>query len=271
MSLSELFELTSHGTDVLAGEGFPYPWGGLYGGHIVAQSLRAASTTVEDGFLPHSVRAYFIRRGDNSETVRYEVDRIRNGRSFCTRRVVARQSNGAILNLETSYQRQEESPEVSVVSLPVGIPRPDELPAADTWSPYIEQRDVPRDFETSDRRDGSGRLMGWYRTKEDFGGDQLLNRCALAYLSDDLPTGAVICGVPELRKMWNVENAFFSASLDHTVWFHRDVDASAWHLYEMNCHSYINGRGLAFGYVFHEDGTHVATVAQETLVRLRES
>lgn len=79
MSLAKLFELSPHGTDVMVGEGFPYPWGGLYGGHIVAQSLRAASTTVDEGFLPHSVRAYFIRRGDNSETVRYEVDRIRNG------------------------------------------------------------------------------------------------------------------------------------------------------------------------------------------------
>lgn len=271
MSLAKLFELSPHGTDVMVGEGFPYPWGGLYGGHIVAQSLRAASTTVDEGFLPHSVRAYFIRRGDNSETVRYEVDRIRNGRSFSTRRVVARQSNGAILNLEASYQLPEASPEISAVTISPDIPRPQELPPAETWSPYIEQRDVPRDFVSTDGRDGSGRLMGWYRTTENFGGDQLLNRCALAYLSDDLPTGAVIRGVPELREKWNVENAFFSASLDHTVWFHRDVDASAWHLYDMNCHAYINGRGLAFGYVFNEDGTHVATVAQETLVRLRES
>jgi len=109
MGIAQLFELTDHGTDVMVGEGFAYPWGGLYGGHIVAQSLRAASHTVEEGFLPHSVRAYFIRRGDNTETVRYEVDRIRNGRSFSTRRVVARQSNGAILNLEASYQLPEPS------------------------------------------------------------------------------------------------------------------------------------------------------------------
>ena len=112
--------------------------------------------------------------------------------------------------------------------------------------------------------------MSWYRTTENFGGDQLLNRCALAYLSDDLPTGSVINGVPSLAKFWNVENSFFSASLDHTVWFHRDVDMTRWHLFEMNCHAYVNGRGLALGYVFAEDGTHVATVAQETLVRLND-
>jgi acyl-CoA thioesterase-2 len=270
MSLEKLFELTPHGIDVVAGEGFPYPWGGLYGGHIVAQSLRAASSTVEEGFLPHSVRAYFIRRGDNTETVRYEVDRIRNGRSFCTRRVVARQSNGAILNLEASYQLPEGSPEISSVAIASNIPQPDDLAPADTWSPHIEQREIPLEFVAAEKRDGSGQLMSWYRVKEDFGDDQLMHRCALAYLSDDLPTGAVIRGVPELRERWNQENAFFSASLDHTIWFHRDIDSSQWHLYEMNCHAYINGRGLAFGYVFAQDGTHVATVAQETLVRLRE-
>jgi acyl-CoA thioesterase-2 len=268
VTLANLFELSPHGTDTFVGDGFPYPWGGLYGGHIVAQSLQAASQTTDEGFLPHSVRAYFIRRGDNKETVRYEVDRIRNGRSFATRRVVARQSNGAILNLEASYQLPEESAEIAVVKMPSDIPHPDELKPADTWSEYIEQRDIPIDFVSKEARDGTGRLMAWYRTKEDFGSNQLLHRCALAYLSDDLPTGAVIRGVPELRKFWNVENSFFSASLDHTIWFHRDVDSSKWHLYEMNCHAYNNSRGLAFGYVFAEDGTHVATVAQETLVRL---
>ena len=271
MTLEKLFELTPHGTDTFVGDGFPYPWGGLYGGHIVAQSLRAASQTIEDGFLPHSVRAYFIRRGDNSETVRYEVDRIRNGRSFSTRRVVARQSNGAILNLEASFQLPEQSAELAVVRMPSDVPRPEDLPAADSWSEYIDQREIPIDFQSKEPRDGVGRLMSWYRTKEDFGSNQLMHRCALAYLSDDLPTGAVIRGVPELRAKWGVDGAFFSASLDHTIWFHRDVDASKWHLYEMNCHAYNNSRGLAFGYVFSEDGTHVATVAQETLVRLAKT
>ncbi|CAB5056441.1 MAG: acyl-CoA thioesterase II [Actinobacteria bacterium] len=270
MTLAQLFELTPHSGDVFVGNGHPYPWGGLYGGHIVTQALRAASHTVEEGFMPHSLRAYFIRRGENTETVRYEVDRIRNGRSFSTRRVVARQSNGAILNLEASYQLPEDSAEVSSVAMLSDVPLPGDLTPAESWSEHIEQRDVPLDFVSSDKRDGARSLMAWYRTKEDFGGDQLLNRCALAYLSDDLPTGAVIRGVPELREKWNVENSFFSASLDHTVWFHRDVDASKWHLYEMSCQTYLHGRGLAYGYVFTEDGIHVATVAQETLVRLRQ-
>jgi acyl-CoA thioesterase-2 len=268
MSLQDLFSLTEHGADVFVGAGHPYPWGGLYGGHIVAQALVAATRTVDEGFAPHSVRAYFIRRGDNTETVRYEVDRIRNGRSFATRRVVARQSFGAILNLEASFQVREESTESSPVPMPAGVPMPGDIAQfADPWMGAFQQKDVDRSLRFGPR-DGSGQLMSWYRTTEDFGGNQLLNRCALAYLSDDLPTGAVIHGVPELAKFWNVENSFFSASLDHTVWFHRDVDMTKWHLFEMNCHAYVNGRGLALGYVFAEDGTHVATVAQETLVRL---
>ena len=268
--VAHLFDLTPQGTDTFVGEGFPYPWGGLFGGHIVAQSLRAAAHTVDEGFLPHSLRAYFIRRGDNSETVRYEVDRIRNGNTFCTRRVVARQSNGAILNLEASFQVPEDSPEMPSPRMLDGVPRPADLPPGESWSKHIEQRDVPQEFSDASTRDGAGHLMGWYRFTEDFGNDPILHMCALAYMSDDLPTGAVRYGVQEIRDVLDVEGATFNASLDHTVWFHRPVDANKWHLYEMNGHAYTNSRGLAFGYVFDEDGVHVASVAQETLVRFAD-
>ncbi len=100
MTIQELFALEPHGVDTFVGAGRQYPWGGLYGGHIVAQALRAAAETVDSSMEPHSLRAYFIRRGDTGEPVRYEVDRIRNGKSFCTRREGARQCFGAILNLE---------------------------------------------------------------------------------------------------------------------------------------------------------------------------
>ena len=101
-----MFELQCHGADTYVGEGPAYPWGGLYGGQIVAQALRAAAATVPNELSPHSLRAYFIRRGDDHDPVRYAVDRIRYGRSFATRRVVARQAVGAILNLEASFQRE---------------------------------------------------------------------------------------------------------------------------------------------------------------------
>lgn len=269
MTLADLFHLEPHGSDVLVGDGHPYPWGGLYGGHIVAQALHAAQSTVDQGFLPHSLRAYFIRRGDNSETVRYEVDRIRNGRSFATRRVVARQAVGAILNLEASFQTPESSPTATTVEMPVVPPAGN--PRSDMWSPFLERQDVGESHVGDRSRDGAGRTVAWMRTVEDFGDDEVLNRCALAYMSDDLPTEAVIKAVPELMERWDVENAYFSASLDHTIWFHGPVRAREWHLYEMSCHAYVSGRGLSFGYVFSENGQHVATVAQEVLVRFRES
>jgi acyl-CoA thioesterase-2 len=128
VTLAKLFELEPHGNDVLVGEGHPYPWGGLYGGHIVTQALIAAAHTVDSEYLPHSLRAYFIRRGDNAATVRYEVDRIRDGKSFVTRRVVARQSVGAILNLEASFQKPEISPAATTVSMPTDIPKPADIP-----------------------------------------------------------------------------------------------------------------------------------------------
>jgi acyl-CoA thioesterase-2 len=87
-------------------------------------------------------------------------------------------------------------------------------------------------------------------------------------MSDDLPTESVVNGIPELRRASD-EGRRFSASLDHAIWFHRPVRAHQWHLYEMSCMNYVNGRGLAHGFVFTANGEHVATVAQETLVRVR--
>src|SRR6476620_8533900 len=118
MNLHDILDLAPHGPDTFVGSGPRYPWGGLYGGQIVAQALRAAAATVHDGLPCHSLRAYFIRRGDHEEPIRYEVDRIRNGRSFATRRVVARQAIGAILNLEASYQHAEDSAAVLPAVMP---------------------------------------------------------------------------------------------------------------------------------------------------------
>jgi acyl-CoA thioesterase II len=119
-----MFDLQSHGPDTFVGEGPRYPSGGLYGGQIVAQALRTAAFTVDTEFAPHSIRAQFIRGGDHTEPVRYEVDRIRNGRSFLTRRVVARQAVGAILNAECSFQRSERSASMQAVEMPP-VPGPD--------------------------------------------------------------------------------------------------------------------------------------------------
>jgi len=267
-----MFALSAHGPDVHVGVGPQYPWGGLYGGQIVAQALRAAAASVDSDVMPHSIRAYFIRRGDATEPIRYEVDRIRNGRSFTTRRVVARQAIGAILNAEASFQRPEESIEIQTVEMP-DVP-PAEVLDRESWSPSFERADVPAERMVDLRRDGAGRSASWMRVTdaavEDVtaGGDdaQLLNRCWLAFLSDDLPTDAVVRAHPDGDDPEFHEHRF-TASLDHTLWFHRPIDVTQWHLHDFTCLHLVGGRGLSVGHVFTADGVHAATVAQEVLVR----
>ena len=264
-----MFDLVLHGADTFVGTGPSYPWGGLYGGQIVAQALRAASNTVDDELDVHSLRAYYIRRGDASEPVRYEVDRIRNGRSFATRRVVARQAIGAILNLEASYQRDEESAVVDAIVMP-SIPGPDELEES-SWSTDFERCFVPEAATPPGGPNGTGRIMAWIRvtlplpdpaTHE--GG--LLHRCWLAYLSDDLPCDSVVRAHPRRAEL-EADEGRFMASLDHTIWFHRTPHADRWHLYDVSTHHFGAGRGVTIGHVFDADGVLLATFAQEALLR----
>ena len=260
MDLSRLFDLESHGADTFVGIGPQYPWGGLYGGQIVAQALRAAASTVDTDLEVHSLRSYFIRRGEHTEPIRFEVDRIRNGRSFSTRRVIARQAIGAILNLEASFQRPEPSLDLQAVAMDIGVPDPDSL-ESQTWTPSFDRRFVPSAWSPSVGRPGAGRTLAWMKVNAPLGDDQLLHRCWLAYLSDDLPTDSVRA-TTEI-----VDDGRFTASLDHTMWFHRPLRADRWHLHDFTCHSFVGGRGLAIGHVFAADGVHVATVAQEVLMR----
>jgi acyl-CoA thioesterase-2 len=268
MNLRAILDLAPHGPDTFVGTGPRYPWGGLYGGQIVAQALQAATSTVEPGFVVHSLRAYFIRRGDQDEPVRYEVDRIRNGRSFCTRRVIARQSVGAILNLEASYQAPEEAADIETVSIPDDVPRPDEL-IQESWSPAFGRAFVPAERLDLASRSGAGRAVAWLRVNDDIAPDEVaMHQGGLAYLSDDLPTDAVVRAHPMGREPREVvEQVMFSASLDHAIWFHRPLRVDRWHLYDFTCQTCVGGRGLASGHVFDHEGVHVATIAQEVLLR----
>ena len=259
----DMMDLEPHGPDVWVGVGPRYPWGGLYGGQIVAQALRAACATVEPQYRVHSLHAYFIRAGDHAEPVRYEVDRVRNGRSFVTRTVVARQAIGAILSLSASFQVDEDAPEVQTVALP-DVPAPDAF-APSSWSPMYDRRIVPVD-------DQPGVAEGWLRIYQSVGDDPVLNACALAYMSDDFPTDAVVAQHPDRPgPMDPDDHPFIAFSLDHAIWFHRPVDASAWHLHDFACQGLISSRGLAVGHVFTEAGVHVATVSQEVLLRHRRA
>jgi len=268
MTLGEILDLSSHGPDVMAGNGPEYPWGSLYGGQIVAQALVAAGRTVDSEMVAHSLRAYFIRRGNHAEPVRYEVDRLRNGRSFSTRRVVARQAGSAILNLEASFQVPEESADLGTVQLDqrLGQPNPQKL---DSWTPLFERgfADPAVTADSSDRL-GEGRAAAWMRAPDSLGDDPLLHAAALAFISDDLPTDSVVRAHPiGVESPEEMDNILFSASLDHTIWFHRPGRADEWNMHDFSCHTFVNGRGLALGHIHSTDGVHVATVAQETLMR----
>ena len=253
-----MMTLEPHGPDTFVATGPSYPWGGLYGGQIIAQALRAAALTVEPTYRVHSLHAYFIRLGDAAEPIRLEVDRIRNGRSFLTRRVVARQSGGAILNLSSSFQVPEEGCEVQTETMP-RVPAPEDLPR-NSWSPLIERCLLSADI-------APGRVGAWMRLAEDIGDDPVLNACALAYLSDDLPTDAVVARHPNRPPRGTTERRFWNASLDHTMWFHHPMRANDWHLHDFSCRGLVGTRGLSAGSIFDRSGRHVATVTQEVLIR----
>jgi acyl-CoA thioesterase II len=256
VDFATMMALEPHGTDVWVGAGPRYPWGGLYGGQIVAQALRAGTFTVEHRYRVHSLHAYFIRSGDHTEPIRFEVDRVRNGRSFCTRRITARQSVGVILNMTASYQVDEPAPKVQTAVMPE-LPPAEELPE-ESWSEIFDRRVPPR---------RPGLVAGWMRVAKAIGDDPALQACALAYLSDDLPTEAVVTLHPDWDRNVPPEGQFFSASLDHAMWFHRPIDVDDWHVQTYVCDGIMSSRGVSLGHMFTGDGTHVATVTQEVLLR----
>jgi acyl-CoA thioesterase-2 len=262
VDFGSMMTLEPHGPDTFVASGPRYPWGGLYGGQIIAQALRAASLTIDPAYRLHSMHAYFIRLGDAAEPIRLEVDRIRNGRSFLTRRVVARQSVGAILNMSSSFAVPEEGIEVQTESLPQ-VPPPGDV-GSDAWSTFVDRRRLREDL-------APGRVAAWMRLTEDLGDDQLLNACALAYLSDDLPTDAVVARHPNRAPHGSNERRFWCASLDHAIWFHRPTRVSKWHLHDFHCRNLIGTRGVSVGSIFDDTGRHIATVSQEVLIRLRRA
>lgn len=262
MDFTTMMNLEPHGPDTFVATGPSYPWGGLYGGQIVAQALRAAALTVEPKYTVHSLHAYFIRLGDAAEPIRLEVDRIRNGRSFVTRRVVARQAVGAILNLSASFHVYEAGVDVQTEQMP-RVPGPEEL-RHDAWSPMMDRCSLRDPI-------GPGRVAAWMRIMADLGDDPVLHACALAYLSDDLPTDAVIAAHPQRPPRGATGRVFWHASLDHLMWFHRPTRAEQWHLHDFTCRGLIGTRGLSVGSIFDGGGRQVASIAQEVLIRPRRS
>ena len=257
--------LEPHGPDTYLGVAQPTPWGRVYGGQVVAQALRAAYAclpAVDHDTGPmavHSLHGYFMRGGDLAEPIRYEVDRLRDGRSFSTRQVTARQSNGAIFTMSASFQRPEAGVDQPTAVFDSRVPGPDTIAATDSWTTLLERRTaVPAT---------GGRSAIWIRLADDLGDDPVLHACGVAYLSDENSVEASRSLHP--RDQPGNQEIFNDASLDHAVWFHRPVRADRWQLHDVHGQGLVGVRGLSLGHIHAVDGTHGATVAQEVLLRLR--
>ena len=257
-SIDNIFELEAHGADVWVGESPAYPWGRIFGGLVVAQALLAATKTVSVEHLVHSLHGYFILGGDPREPVRYEVTRLRNGRSFTTRQVTARQSGGAIFAMTCSYQGEESGAETQTAVAPTNVPAPDTC-VNSTDGSGVRIADVSPAGEPVSRL--------WAQIAMDLPDDPALHACALAYISDVNAVEAVAATHPggPYDDTWN--QRFMFASLDHAMWFHRPVRADDWVLMDLLGHGVTGTRGLATGNIFDGHGTHLATIAQEGLIR----
>jgi acyl-CoA thioesterase-2 len=250
----------------------------VFGGQVLGQALSAAQHTVEDR-VAHSLHAYFLRRGDMKAPIIYEVDRARDGGSFSNRRVVAIQHGRPILNLAASFQEPEpgldHQAEMPEVPGPDGLKDLSEL-AADHLDKIPEKMrrymtdKRPFDFrpvEAIGLGDGEARPPRkhvWIRTVDKLPDDHTLHQNLLAYVSDYelIGTSTLPHGLPFGR------GKVIMASLDHALWFHREVKIDDWMLYAMNSPNASGARGYARGQIFSQDGKLVASTTQEGLIRV---
>lgn len=249
----------------------------VFGGQVAGQALVAASRTIDESDrLVHSLHAYFLRSGDPGVPILYEVDRLRDGKSFSTRRVVAIQHGKPIFNLQASFQKNESGLEHQI-AMDMNVSAPETLPDFKTrMAPYkdklgdwydrprpIDQRYV--DGDPIARR--GNKLTGqrvWLRADGTLPDDPVLHACIVTYASDMslLDTALLPHGLN-----W-MDGSVMMASLDHAMWFHRPFRADNWLMYQQASLSTSNSRGLAEGHIFTQDGTLAVTVVQEGLTRL---
>lgn len=250
----------------------------VFGGQVAGQALVAAGRTVPADRGVHSLHAYFLRPGDPSIPIVYEVDQIRDGRSFTTRRVVAVQHGKAIFHLSASFQVHE--PGVDHQSEMPDVPAPESLPtlaerraASGTSDAARWKRPRPIDLRyvgdppwaalaSAGRRNTS---QVWLRADGDLPDDPLLHVCAVTYASDMTLLDSVLLAN---GLTWDDDRRFMLASLDHAMWFHRPFRADDWLLYDQSSPTASGARGLAIGRLFTREGTHVVSMVQEGLVRI---
>src|SRR5262245_5988444 len=278
--LVSLLRLERLDRDLFRGRSQDLGWGAIFGGQVVGQALSAAAQTVGDGRSVHSLHGYFMRAGDVRGSIIYQIDRLRDGKSFTTRRVVAVQEGEAIFSLEASFQAEEDgldhqdampevpAPEALRSERELGLalaPRlpPHLLARATAERPIeirpVELRDPLHPEATAPRR------RAWYRAIDQLPDDPALHRYLLAYASDFAFLGTAMDphGTSWLMPGMQV------ASIDHVMWFHRPFRFDDWVLYVVDSPSASGGRGLVRGQFFDRAGRLVASAAQEGLIRKR--
>jgi acyl-CoA thioesterase-2 len=278
-NLIRILDLEPLEHNLFRGRGPSEGWQRVFGGQVLGQALVAAIRTVEPERQAHSLHAYFLRPGDPSVPIVYEVDRIRDGRSFTTRRVVGIQHGHAIFSMSVSFQVLEQGLEHQ---LPMpDVPPPEELvseeelrkkfmeSATEPMKAYwrrerpIELRPVSLTHYTS-RQKLSPVQQVWFRATGALSDDPALHKCVLAYASDMMLLDTSL--YPHGRSLFDRDLQV--ASLDHALWFHRPFRADEWLLYSQDSPTASGARGFNRGAIFGRDGKHVASVAQEGLIRV---
>jgi acyl-CoA thioesterase-2 len=266
--------------DIFTGPSQWMPTGRVFGGQVLAQSLVAATHTVDDERQLHSMHGYFLRPGDATQPITFSVDRIHDGRSFSTRRTQAFQHGVPILSLIASFQTEDEGLEHQAAEMPAELPDPESLPStadvlggidhevAKYWASEraFDVRHIPSPVYLRVEGERDPRQAVWMRAFGQLPDDPNLHRAALAYASDYsilepvLRAHGVAWATPGLKI----------ASLDHAMWWHRDARADEWLLFTQESPAARGGRGLSLGRIYTADGTLVASVAQEGMVRVPE-
>ncbi|MCH9708863.1 MAG: acyl-CoA thioesterase II [Actinomycetia bacterium] len=272
MAIEEILNLEQIDANIYRGGVFSPESGFLqrtFGGHVAGQSLVSAVRTVDPKFQVHSLHGYFLRAGDARSPSVYTVERIRDGGSFCTRRVAAIQHGETIFSMSASFQLDQRGIEHQD-PMPVSPP-PDDIPDFKAASRVFDDasfrqfdewdvRIIPRD-RLGMREGKASQQQVWFRHRDPLPDDHVLHICALAYMSDLTLLGSAQVNHTDVRQHLTV------ASLDHAMWFMRRFRADEWLLYDQSSPSATGGRALTQGKIFNRSGDMVAAVMQEGLTR----
>lgn len=263
--------------DIFVGRSQLMPHHRVYGGQVLAQALIAAERTVPEGRVPHSTHGYFLRPGDDTKRITFAVDRIHDGRSFSARRTQAFQEGVPIFSMISSFQDENRGLDHHA-PMPEGIPGPEEVAReAERVRPtrsgrfilgeLMEMRHVEGPIHVQPGPENVARQHLWMRTGSAMPDDPRLHRAVLLYMSD------LTIQESTLRRhglAWN-HPGLKVASLDHAMWWHRPGRVDEWMLYVQESTSASGGRGLSHGRIYSRDGVLLASVAQETMVRVPEA